>query len=96
MTRKEAEAWAKRICMGPKTYSKDWCQGFCTLCGTACAEHCEMIHELGVQYEKLEAKYLGLRQALEAIAAKGEASPGDKKAAMAKAALHTEKDCADE
>ena len=26
--------------------SKDWCQGFCTLCGTGCGEYCDQIADL--------------------------------------------------
>ena len=47
----------------------------------------DFTRSLADQYEKLQTKYLELRKALEAIAAFGEASSGDKKAAMAKTAL---------
>lgn len=36
-----------------RTYSKGWCKGFCTLCGTGCAEHSEDIHELRAQVAAL-------------------------------------------
>lgn len=59
---------------------KDWCQGFCRLCGTACADYCEEIHTL-----RGEAALL--KQALLAIVKKGPASPGDRKHIMAADAL---------
>lgn len=40
----------------------NWCQGFCTLCGTGCAEYAEEIHEIRGENARL-------REALELIAA---------------------------
>lgn len=45
-----------------KSYSKDWCKGFCRSCGTGCAEYSEEI----LQLKKENEQY---RQALGRIAA---------------------------
>lgn len=36
-----------------RTYSKDWCQGFCKLCGTSCSDHCEDALELRKENARL-------------------------------------------
>jgi hypothetical protein len=74
--------------------SRNYCQGFCTLCGTACEEYTREVLSLKAEIASLDAVAKGeieenarLTTALQAIAAKGEASPGDKKARMARDAL---------
>jgi hypothetical protein len=50
-----------------KTYSKDWCQGFCTLCGTGCAEHNEEVYQLQKEikmYSEQSKSYLDTVKAL--------------------------------
>ena len=32
----------------------NWCQGFCTLCGTGCGEYCEELKEFRARIERLE------------------------------------------
>lgn len=51
--------------MGKKMYSKDWCQGFCTYCGTHCAEHSQAIYDL-------KEENAALKQVLEHITSKME------------------------
>jgi hypothetical protein len=79
----------------------NWCQGFCTLCGTGCAQYCETTRELRAENAQLtsdladadrvselaKARADRYQVALEAIAAKGGASPGDTKHEIAALAL---------
>jgi hypothetical protein len=39
-----------------RTFSKDWCQGFCTKCGTGCAEHSEDLHQVDKERKALQAE----------------------------------------
>ena len=36
------------------TFSKNWCQGFCTRCGTSCAEHSENYYQLKEEFNSLK------------------------------------------
>lgn len=44
-----------------RTYSKNWCQGFCTRCGTSCADYCEDVHELKEENLRLRQMNAELR-----------------------------------
>jgi len=46
------------------TWSKNWCQGFCCSCGTACGEYCENIHGLHNERTELMVENAKLRETL--------------------------------
>lgn len=39
--------------MWRKSYTKEWCQGFCTQCGTGCAEYSEELFQMRQENEQL-------------------------------------------
>jgi hypothetical protein len=43
---------------------RKWCQGFCTLCGTGCAEYCDEARELRAEIDALKREVARLSENL--------------------------------